>query len=102
MLCTAIYDAYTSDERDDAHQALVSLLGTGQPDWSPQGSTPIGTESPIASSISGWLRISPSASLSTTGSSATGAATRVRKSTRTLRTTSDLASPSFFRARQSL
>lgn len=37
MLCTAIWDSYRSDERSDVLDALSTILGPGQPDWSSKG-----------------------------------------------------------------
>ncbi len=37
MLCTAISDAYRTDERADVYEALTRVLGPGQADWTTKG-----------------------------------------------------------------
>lgn len=37
MLCTLIHDAYRTDEREEVHNALETLVADGQPDWSRMG-----------------------------------------------------------------
>lgn len=37
MLCTAISDAYRTDQRAEMHDALERILGPGQSDWTPTG-----------------------------------------------------------------
>jgi hypothetical protein len=37
VLCTVIYDAYKTTERAEVHEALSTLLSSGQRDWSPEG-----------------------------------------------------------------